>query len=56
MVDCNGGSGGEVDGGGFEGEADCDDSGGEVDDACCEGDCGSEIGVGGSGGEVDCSG
>ena len=66
-VDCDSGSGGEVDGGGCEGEVDCGDSGGEVDGACCEGEAhcgdsggevngggrGSENDVGGCGGEVD---
>ena len=47
--DCDGGSGGEVDGGAFEGEVDCGESGGKVDSACCEG----EIDCGDSGGEVN---
>ena len=36
-VNCDGSCGGEVDGGGFEDEVDCGDSGVEVDVACCEG-------------------
>ena len=48
-VDCDGGSGGKVDGGCCEGEVDCGDSGGEVNG----GSCGSENDVGGCGGEVD---
>ena len=48
-VDCDGGSGGEVDGGGCEGEVDCGDSGGEIDGDGCEG----EVDCGDSGGEVN---
>ena len=48
-VDCDGGSGVEVDGGACEGEDDCGDSRGEVNG----GGHGSENDVGGCGDQVD---